>query len=234
MAAENQTAVMTVTATDADLPAQTVTYSIVGGADQSKFSISTGGVLSFVTPPNFEVPTDVNGDNEYVLIVQASDGSLTTNEVILVTATNVNELSADFDGDDDVDGRDFLAWQRGFGKPNAAKTDGDADNDLDVDGADLGLWQLEYGTASPLVASSALNAEPMLSNSDLVDLALAEQLMRPVGQSSGGRTPVLQTPWLDNFTAEPIRWSDSAGILASKACKIQERFWKMHHHRYKN
>ncbi len=33
--AENSTAVTTVTATDADLPAQALTYSIVGGADQS-------------------------------------------------------------------------------------------------------------------------------------------------------------------------------------------------------
>ena len=66
---ENTTAVMTVTATDADLPAQTVTFSIVGGADQSKFSITSGGVLSFITPPDFAVPTDANGDNVYVVTV---------------------------------------------------------------------------------------------------------------------------------------------------------------------
>jgi len=38
--AENTTAVLTVTATDADLPAQTITYSITGGADQARFSIT--------------------------------------------------------------------------------------------------------------------------------------------------------------------------------------------------
>jgi hypothetical protein len=39
---------MTVTATDADLPAQTLSYSIVGGADAAKFSInaSTGALAS--------------------------------------------------------------------------------------------------------------------------------------------------------------------------------------------
>ena len=73
---ENTTSVLTVTATDADVPPQTMTYSIVGGADQSKFSITSGGALSFVSPPNFEAPTDANGDNVYVVIVQASDGSL--------------------------------------------------------------------------------------------------------------------------------------------------------------
>ena len=38
--AENTTAVTTVTATDADLPAQTLTYSIIGGADAAKFTIN--------------------------------------------------------------------------------------------------------------------------------------------------------------------------------------------------
>jgi hypothetical protein len=55
--------------------------------------------------------------------------------------------SADFDEDGDVDGRDFLAWQRGFGTPapTAVKADGDSDNDTDVDGADLLVWQEQYG-----------------------------------------------------------------------------------------
>ena len=43
--AENTTAVLTATATDADLPPQTLTWSITGGADQGKFSITTGGAL---------------------------------------------------------------------------------------------------------------------------------------------------------------------------------------------
>ena len=37
--AENSTAVTTVTATDADLPGQTLTYTITGGADAATFSI---------------------------------------------------------------------------------------------------------------------------------------------------------------------------------------------------
>ena len=41
-------------------PAQTLTYSLSGGADQAKFSINAStGALSFVAAPNFEVPTDV-------------------------------------------------------------------------------------------------------------------------------------------------------------------------------
>ena len=54
-----------------------ITYSIAGGSDQSKFTVTPGGVLTFNSPPDFEAPTDANGDNVYVVIVQASDGALT-------------------------------------------------------------------------------------------------------------------------------------------------------------
>ena len=53
--------------------------------------------------------------------------------------------SADFDGDNDIDGSDWLAWQRGFGTLDAHKRDGDADNDADADAADLLIWQAAYG-----------------------------------------------------------------------------------------
>ena len=58
---ENSTNVTTVTATDADA-ASTLSY-ILSGADASKFMISPTGVISFVTAPNFEAPTDVGGNN---------------------------------------------------------------------------------------------------------------------------------------------------------------------------
>ena len=74
--AENATAVTTVTATDADLPAQTLTYAISGGADQALFSIDPStGVLRFSAAPNFEAPTDSGTDNVYDVIVQASAGT---------------------------------------------------------------------------------------------------------------------------------------------------------------
>jgi endoglucanase len=62
---ENTSAVTTVTATDPDA-GQTLSYSISGGADAAKFIIGPStGALSFVTAPNFELPTDVGGDNVY-------------------------------------------------------------------------------------------------------------------------------------------------------------------------
>src|SRR5206468_2886735 len=68
--AENTTAVTTVTATDADLPAQALSYSITGGADAARFSIDAGtGVLSFSAAPDYESPTDADGDNVYEVTV---------------------------------------------------------------------------------------------------------------------------------------------------------------------
>lgn len=93
---ENQTAVTTVTATDVDMPAQSIAYSITGGADATKFNITSGGVLTFVTLPDFEIPTDVDGDNVYVVHVTATDdgtGNLTDVQMISVTVTDVAVLT---------------------------------------------------------------------------------------------------------------------------------------------
>ncbi|WP_338807077.1 VCBS domain-containing protein [Pseudomonas chlororaphis] len=91
---ENTAAVTTVAATDVDLPAQTLSYSIVGGADAAKFSIVSGtGALSFIAAPNFEAPTDSGTNNVYDVIVRASDGTLFDDQTIAVTVTGVNDNS---------------------------------------------------------------------------------------------------------------------------------------------
>ena len=72
--AENVSAVTIVTGADVDLPAQALTYSISGGADQARFTINTAtGAMNFSAPPDFEVATDANGDNVFVVQVQVID-----------------------------------------------------------------------------------------------------------------------------------------------------------------
>jgi len=88
--AENGLAVTTVAATDPENNART--YSIAGGADAAKFAIDPAtGALSFLSAPNYEVPTDVGSNNVYDVIVRASDGSLSTTQAIAVTVADVNE-----------------------------------------------------------------------------------------------------------------------------------------------
>ncbi|MHC4906296.1 MAG: DUF4347 domain-containing protein, partial [Planctomycetota bacterium] len=92
-AAENQTAVTTVTATDAD--GTSPSSSITGGTDAALFSIDTNtGVLTFDAAPDYESPADANTDNDYVVEVTATDGTNTDVQTITVTVTDESDLPA--------------------------------------------------------------------------------------------------------------------------------------------
>ena len=69
--AENTTAVTDIAATDAD--ADALTYSL-SGADAALFNINASGALSFKSAPDFETPTDADGDNNYEVTVHVADG----------------------------------------------------------------------------------------------------------------------------------------------------------------
>ena len=86
-AAEDSTgAVYTATASDPDGDA--LTFSISGGADASRFSITAGGDLTFDEPPNFERPRDTGGDNAYEVTLRVSDGFQTTDLAVAITVTD--------------------------------------------------------------------------------------------------------------------------------------------------
>ena len=84
-AAENQTSIGTVTATDAD-SGDSVTFTVSG----SELAITSGGVLSFASAPDYETKAS------YTAIVAASDGTNTTTQDITVNVTNVNDNSPVF------------------------------------------------------------------------------------------------------------------------------------------
>jgi len=87
---ENTTAVDDVDATDPE--GKTMTYSIAGGVDSGKFTIvPSTGVLTFITTPDYENPTDANLDNIYRAIVQVTDGWSAPTQTIDVTITDVDE-----------------------------------------------------------------------------------------------------------------------------------------------
>jgi hypothetical protein len=67
--------------------------------------------------------------------------------------------TGDFDADTDVEGGDFLAWQRGFGITNGATLGvGDSDSDGDVDADDLSTWQAQFAIPSAMGATSQFQA----------------------------------------------------------------------------
>lgn len=65
------------------------------------------------------------------------------------------ENNADFDGDGDVDGADFLTWQRGVGTAGG-QPEGNADGLGGIDGDDLAVWKTQFGQPQSQVASLAI------------------------------------------------------------------------------
>ena len=120
----------------ADLP-----VALDGSGDASffhKFSRAaffSGVALSSPPPQNFTI------DNSHRLTATATHATQGTSEFAALGAPT---LPGDFDLDGDVDGRDFLIWQRGIGSPREY-WEGDGDFDGDVDGDDLAIWQANYG-----------------------------------------------------------------------------------------
>ena len=92
MVRENSTAVLTLAASDADMP-DTETWSVESGDDGGKFEILSSGALSFTTAPDFEMPDQVGStDNQYRVTVKVTDGGgLTDTHTVTVTVTNRNE-----------------------------------------------------------------------------------------------------------------------------------------------
>lgn len=87
-------------------------------------------------------------------------------DVGAIESPYVQGMGPDFDDDGDVDGADFLAWQRGLSKVAATKSDGDANIDGQVDATDLSIWEEAYGTSSTGVEAIAAGfqaSEPLLA-----------------------------------------------------------------------
>jgi hypothetical protein len=68
-------------------------------------------------------------------------------DMVFHYAEATSSRRADFDVDGDVDGSDFLSWQRGLGSQGAGVTvaSGNANTDLTVNEADLNVWRGEFG-----------------------------------------------------------------------------------------
>lgn len=64
-----------------------ITFSL-SGTDAARFSISSSGVVTFNSPPDYESPTDSGSNNVYNLTVTASNAGGSTSTPLTVTVTN--------------------------------------------------------------------------------------------------------------------------------------------------
>ena len=132
--------VATFTANDPDAGAA-ITWEM-SGADASLFDIS-GGVLTFVSPPDFEAPGDADGDNEYMVTVVATDSDgLTDSSDVSITVTDVNEppaITGDAEHDYAENGAGEVATFTATDPENAGAVT------LAMSGADTSLFDLSDG-----------------------------------------------------------------------------------------
>lgn len=89
------TVLLDIDATDADQPAQTLTYSLTG-PDAALFAINSDGEITFLASPDYENPLDAGADNVYNITVNVTDSGAptsTTTQDLTVTVTPVNEAA---------------------------------------------------------------------------------------------------------------------------------------------
>jgi VCBS repeat-containing protein len=194
--AENTTAVLTVTATDADLPPQTVSFSITGGADSGRFAINVAtGELTFQTAPDYENPTDADTNNVYVVQVTASDGAgRTTSQTINVTVTGVNEAPV---GNDDS----ATTYQDAPITLNVVSNDTDPEADTLVVSA---VTQSSNGTVTFAGSSVTYTPNPGFSGAD--------SFTYTVSDGNGGTSTATI-----NVTVTPVVTPRSAGTATEDA-----------------
>jgi hypothetical protein len=111
-------------------------------------------------------------------------------------------IAGDYDDDGNVDGADFLVWQRGLGSSTELAADGNQDGV--VDAADLVIWQEHYGVGG----SSPLALAPAVPEPTAMLLATAALLAGWLRRGDAGKT---------NARLRPLRFSEANGTIRGRA-----------------
>lgn len=220
-----------------------------GGPTQTHALLATSIAID-AGDPNFATPPDF--DQRGAPFARIVDGGI-GNPRIDIGAFEVQSgsppvSSADFDTDGDIDGADFLAWQRGFGTPmpDATKADGDADNDTDVDSDDLAVWSGSFGAVavsshglSTVSASSISSTDEqgdqvhfaLVDPADLVALAMSINWLRDPSQEEDvlavDHSAPLEAAYdlahaTDEFIRDPIAAAAVDSLLLARSSQSED------------
>jgi hypothetical protein len=102
---------------------------------------------------------NVSGDLNLIFSLSLTTNDLDAGFSFDLLFGNATFGSADFAADGDVDGADFLTWQRNLGT-GTTKAQGDANGDGAVNGADLAVWRNQFGFTATSVGAAGAVPEP--------------------------------------------------------------------------
>ena len=244
---ENQALVGRLAARDDDSGDEVTGWSIMGGADQSQFSITSDtGDLSFQEAPDYESPTDVvsgdppsgAGDNEYVVTVEVRSGAgareLEAEQTFTLRVTDEREPpgipeAPAFSGE--TAGNLTVHWSEpdNSGPPitdyDVRYREGSRGGFTDAEhmgpGLSLTLDDLEPGTAYE-VQVRATNDE---GTSDWSDPGEGMTVTPLTVEMMGGTEPPVEGPFTVRFSfSEPVRGFTQAAIEAAQdpACTDEQ------------
>jgi hypothetical protein len=114
-------------------------------------------------------------------------------------------FNGDFNGDQRIDGADFLRWQRGVGSTAGGQASGDATGNGVVDGSDLAVWRsrlpprVEVDAAAEIIpAMAALAISPIsdsresaMADALFAELELSQSVVSLGSKQKGGYRPAV-------------------------------------------
>lgn len=157
-------------ATDSD--GDSIGFTIAGGADAARFTLTPAGLLSFVASPNFEAPSDVGADNRYDVTLAANDGRGGTATLNLqVTVTDVPEPVTRLIGS-------------GFVGPISGSMLFRPDRFYIAEGGSITLLATDGSGVKTVVLGAAGNTT-LADGSTIIDIAVGDIMARPIKWPTG-------------------------------------------------
>lgn len=176
---------------------QSVTWSLVSGADLAKFELS-GSTLRWLSngTKNYEAPDDADTNNTYIVTVRATNGSSdTTDQTVTVTVTDVSE---------GPDAAILWAWF----KPETLGSNGSAISTLTDSSANGRNGTQGTGANQPVVSTGELNGFSAISFVDNTD---SIQLPSMAALTAGSAFLVLKASDDTSTHGFPIQASTGGG-----------------------